>query len=681
MSRTPAALACRAKRRTCNGGGTADDRDLRSRRGADRLEPALPLPRSCSTATRRRWSGSWPRSARPTGTSSLDAGRPFAEAVAELAARHPHERARIEAYHAALARDGGRPDRADRGGAGGARRRRRAPLGPDQLVGRNLRPGPPRSGLRLPRPVPRDLRLGRAAAWSSPSRRSSVTSLAEHRRAARASCLFIDDVAEERGRGRGVGMRGPPLHRRRERLRRELAALGLLRRRCERRCGAGSSAWPGPAARRAARWPVSSSGSPGRSLPQLAASSRWPGSAARRPSSATPTRFRTSRRPSEADAYLALGFLHGQDRLWQMEFDRLARPGPAGRGAGRGGAADRPLHAHAGPGPARRGRPAPASTPRRAPCSRPMPRASTPRSPATARRCRPSSCSCATAPSPGGRPTACCSKADGARPVAATGARSCCAPAWPQRLTPRPAGRSLARPPPPSAGHAGRRWPACRSTVWPRLLPEPPPPGDRLQCLGRRRQPDRERRCRCSPTTRICALQLPGHWYLAHLEAPGLAVIGATLPALPFVVLGRNRDIAWGFTNTGSDTQDLFVEQLDPADPGRYLTPDGSEPFTSHGRDDRRFAARAPVHLEVRETRHGPVISDLVPGASRRRRLGAGAGAGLDPAQAIVRTRPLEAGFALGQRARTGRASWPRPNSIAAPSRTWPSPTATARSA
>jgi penicillin amidase len=75
------------------------------------------------------------------------------------------------------------------------------------------------------------------------------------------------------------------------------------------------------------------------------------------------------------------------------------------------------------------------------------------------------------------------------------------------------------------------------------------------------------------------ALQLPGHWYLAHLEAPGLAVIGATLPGLPFVVLGRNRDLAWGFTNTGSDTQDLFIERTDPADPGRYLTPDGSAPF------------------------------------------------------------------------------------------------------
>ena len=57
---------------------------------------------------------------------------------------------------------------------------------------------------------------------------------------------------------------------------------------------------------------------------------------------------------------------------------------------------------------------------------------------------------------------------------------------------------------------------------------------------------------------------MPGQWYLAHLEAPSLAVIGATLPGVPFVVLGRNRSLAWGFTSTGSDTRDLFIERLDP---------------------------------------------------------------------------------------------------------------------
>ena len=107
-------------------------------------------------------------------------------------------------------------------------------------------------------------------------------------------------------------------------------------------------------------------------------------------------------------------------------------------------------------------------------------------------------------------------------------------------------------------------------------------------------------------------LQLPGHWYLAALEAPGLAVIGATMPGLPFVVLGRNQDLAWGFTNTGSDTQDLFVEQVDPADPARYLIPGGSAPFLRRS-ETLLVRDSSPVQLEVRETRHGPVLSDLSP--------------------------------------------------------------------
>jgi penicillin amidase len=106
--------------------------------------------------------------------------------------------------------------------------------------------------------------------------------------------------------------------------------------------------------------------------------------------------------------------------------------------------------------------------------------------------------------------------------------------------------------------------------------------------------------------------QIPGQWYLAQLEAPGLAVIGATLPGAPFVVLGRNRALAWGFTNTGSDTQDLFVERIDPEASTGYLTPDGSAPFQ---RRTETIAVRGapPDQLEIRATRHGPVISDLLP--------------------------------------------------------------------
>jgi penicillin G amidase len=107
-------------------------------------------------------------------------------------------------------------------------------------------------------------------------------------------------------------------------------------------------------------------------------------------------------------------------------------------------------------------------------------------------------------------------------------------------------------------------------------------------------------------------LSAPGPWYLAHLRAPGRELIGATMPGLPGVVLGHNGSIAWGFTNTGPDTQDLFVERVSPDDASQYLTPDGFAPFAI--RDELILVDGAdPVTLRVRETRHGPVLSDLLP--------------------------------------------------------------------
>jgi penicillin G amidase len=110
-------------------------------------------------------------------------------------------------------------------------------------------------------------------------------------------------------------------------------------------------------------------------------------------------------------------------------------------------------------------------------------------------------------------------------------------------------------------------------------------------------------------------LQAPGVWYLAHLETPGLGLVGATLPGLPAVVLGHNGTIAWGFTNTGADTQDLLIERVDPADPTRYLTPDGAAPFEMR-EEPIGVAGAPPITLAVRATRHGPVISDLLPDAA-----------------------------------------------------------------
>ena len=102
----------------------------------------------------------------------------------------------------------------------------------------------------------------------------------------------------------------------------------------------------------------------------------------------------------------------------------------------------------------------------------------------------------------------------------------------------------------------------------------------------------------------------PGLWYLARIETPGLTLAGATVPGVPMTILGHNGSIAWGLTTADSDTQDLFVERIDPGDPNRYLTPDGSRPFEVRV---ERIGVRGgdDVTLVVRSTRHGPVISDV----------------------------------------------------------------------
>ncbi len=110
----------------------------------------------------------------------------------------------------------------------------------------------------------------------------------------------------------------------------------------------------------------------------------------------------------------------------------------------------------------------------------------------------------------------------------------------------------------------------------------------------------------------------PGFWYLARLKTPRQEIAGATAAGVPLVVIGHNDHIAWGFTTTTSDVEDLFVEKVDPSDPGRYLTPGGSAPFAT--RAEKIIVRGAPpVDFSVRATRHGPVLSDaLPPGAADR---------------------------------------------------------------
>jgi penicillin amidase len=109
------------------------------------------------------------------------------------------------------------------------------------------------------------------------------------------------------------------------------------------------------------------------------------------------------------------------------------------------------------------------------------------------------------------------------------------------------------------------------------------------------------------------ALNRPTIWYLMGIHAPGLDVVGMSLPGTAGIVAGRTDAVAWGFTNAMLDDMDLFVERVDPDDPGRYLTPGGSEPFQERVEEIRIRGGQVDT-LVVRTTRHGPVVTPVADG-------------------------------------------------------------------
>ncbi|HVJ10106.1 MAG TPA: penicillin acylase family protein, partial [Burkholderiales bacterium] len=93
-------------------------------------------------------------------------------------------------------------------------------------------------------------------------------------------------------------------------------------------------------------------------------------------------------------------------------------------------------------------------------------------------------------------------------------------------------------------------------------------------------------------------LTAPPVWYFAHLHAPGMDAIGGSLPGVPAIIVGRNDRIAWGLTASYADVQDLYLERLDAA-------------FTQR-EEVIKVKGAADENLTVRVSRHGPVISDVM---------------------------------------------------------------------
>jgi penicillin G amidase len=108
--------------------------------------------------------------------------------------------------------------------------------------------------------------------------------------------------------------------------------------------------------------------------------------------------------------------------------------------------------------------------------------------------------------------------------------------------------------------------------------------------------------------------QMPNLWYEAHLRCGNFDVAGVTLPGTPYVIMGHNQRIAWGFTNVGSTVTDAFIENFNPQ--GAYQTPSGwTQP--EHRLEIIHVKHQPDVAVEVKITRHGPIITELVPGETR----------------------------------------------------------------
>lgn len=102
-------------------------------------------------------------------------------------------------------------------------------------------------------------------------------------------------------------------------------------------------------------------------------------------------------------------------------------------------------------------------------------------------------------------------------------------------------------------------------------------------------------------------LSAPTVWYLARLDLATGAVIGATFPGIPAILLGRNENIAWSVTAAHADDQDIFIERINPDAPEEYLTPDGFRPFETR-QSVISIRDGAPATLTLRWTENGPVL-------------------------------------------------------------------------
>ena len=102
-------------------------------------------------------------------------------------------------------------------------------------------------------------------------------------------------------------------------------------------------------------------------------------------------------------------------------------------------------------------------------------------------------------------------------------------------------------------------------------------------------------------------LTVPSLWYLARLNLKAGGVIGATIPGIPTILVGRSKNLGWGLTSANIDDTDLYIEQLNPENSSEYQTATSFKPFTKR-QTLIKIKDQPTVTLNLLKTENGPVL-------------------------------------------------------------------------
>ena len=111
------------------------------------------------------------------------------------------------------------------------------------------------------------------------------------------------------------------------------------------------------------------------------------------------------------------------------------------------------------------------------------------------------------------------------------------------------------------------------------------------------------------------SIQMPSIWYQVGLHCSEVTsdcpfdVAGFSFAGVPGVIIGHNANVAWGITNLGPDVQDLYIEKINPDNPNQYKVNGAWVDMDVH-EETIEVAGGDPITIEVKTTRHGPIISD-----------------------------------------------------------------------